>query len=230
MKKITIKNLIDFRRKNEQTKITFVNNLNREKKSGEASGGGDYWVSCLSAISNAFRYNNFDLLNEKIELLREKIKLSEIKRIKTQFQRNIDILNNFEDFDFQNIKPKSDLTFHKQPKIKSILTIKGFPIEAIPSHVFSFSENKSEEIGAVWFIAKLDGYKKNELAMFADILYRYLDKHYSKNYYVNPSYCIAIDVFKGQKISYKDVMKNKIPILIEETIDEIKKYRNFKRN
>ena len=40
------------------------------------------------------------------------------------------------------------------------------PIEAKPCHIYSFSENKSEEVGGIWFVAFLDGYKKTELGMF----------------------------------------------------------------
>lgn len=225
MEKVTIKELVDFRRKSERSKKTYANNLKlREKSDNDSSGGGDYWSSCLSAISNVFKSNNTDLLHEKIELLSEKIKLTEIKRIKSQFQRNVDILSNFEDFDFQDIKPNSDLTFHKKPTFKSIIDIKGFPVQAIPNYVFSFIENNNEEIGAVWFIAKLYGYKKRELGMFADILYRYLDKHFSEDFFVNTSFCIAVDVFNGQKVNYEDIEKGEIPILIEKTIDEIIRY------
>jgi len=222
MEKITIKNLIDFRRKNERTRITFVHNLKKEKKSDDSSGG-DYWISCLSAITNAFKYENTDLLEAKIELLRDKIKYSQIKRIKDQFQRNIDILSNFQDFDFQHLKPNSDLTFLKQPKIKSIIDIKGFPVESKPSLIFSFSENNSEEVGGIWFVAKLNGFKKTELGMFVDILYRYLEKRYSKDFYVNPNYCIAVDLFNGQDVNYSEIQNGDIPILIDSTIDEIKK-------
>jgi len=221
MKKVTIKNLVDFRRKTDRTKKTFVNNLKRDKKL-EDSSGGDYWISCISAISNAFKYENSVLLDEKIKSLKERIKSSEIKRIRNQFQRNIDILASFEDFDFQSIKPKTDLTFHKQPKNKSILDIEGFPIEAKPSHVFSFSENGSDEIGAVWFISKLNGYKKSELGMFADIVFRYLDEIFSEDYYVNPIFCIAVDVFNGQEVNYEAIRNGKIPTLIDKTIREIK--------
>jgi hypothetical protein len=223
MEKLTVKNLIDFRRKSDRTKLSFINNLKREKAVEDSSGGGDYWISCLSAISNTFRDQNTDLLDKKIEYLKEKIKYTEDKRIKDQFQRNIDILINFEDFDFQHLKPSNDLTYHIQSKIKSILDIKGFPIEAKPNHVFSFSENNREVIGSIWFIAKLNGYTKSELGMFSDILYRYLDKHYSNDFYVNPSFCIAVDVFNGQEVNYAEIQNGNIPSLIDSTIDEIKK-------
>lgn len=223
MKKVTVKNLIEFRGKNKRTKITFVHNLNKEKNKSEDSSGGDYWISCLSAIRNSFRFDDEDLLDEKINLLSDKINVTEIKRIKDQFQRNIDIVNSFKDYDLKHLKPNTNLTFLKQPKIKSLLDIKGLPIEAKPCHIYTFSENNSEEIGGIWFIAKLNGFKKSELGMFTDILYRYLDKYYSKNFYVNPDYCVAVDLFNGQEVNYSDIKNGKIPILIDNTIDELNK-------
>ncbi len=223
MKKVTVKNLIEFRGKNERTRITFVNNLKKAKKKSEDGSGGDYWISCLSAVRNSFKYDNEDLLDDKISELVEKIKVTEIKRIKDQFNRNIDILNNFKEFEIQHLKPNVDLTFLKQPKIKSLLDIKGFPIEAKPCHIYTFSENNSEEIGGIWFIAKLKGFKKSELGMFTDILYRYLDKHYSKDFYVNPDYCLAVDLFNGQEVNYSEIQNGNIPTLINSTLDELKK-------
>ncbi len=223
MKKVTIKNLIKFRGENGRTKITFVHNLKKEKKKSDDSSGGDYWISCLSAIRSTFKYDNTDLLDEKIDLLRDKIKVSEIKRIKDQFQRNIDIVNNFKDYDFQHLKPNTDLTFIKQVKHQFLLDIKGLPVEAKPCYIFSFSENNSDEIGGIWFIAQLKGFKKSELGMFADILYRYLDKHYSKKYYVNPDYCIAVDLYNGQEVNYTEIKNGNIPILIDSTLDDLKK-------
>ncbi|MCF8337920.1 MAG: hypothetical protein K9I74_08050 [Bacteroidales bacterium] len=223
MEKIRIKELVQFRRKSDRSKKTFVKNLKSNQESDkDNSGGGDYWKSCLSAIGNVFKYNDEYFLDEKIALLNEKIGYTEDKRIKTQFQRNVDILTNFTDFDFKEIKPNASLTFHKKPIDKSILDINGIPLQAKPDHVFSFSINNSEEIGGVWFIAQIDGYNKEELGMFVDILYRYLYKHFSKDFYVNTTYCIAVDVYKGQYVSYEDIEKGYIPKLIEQTIDEIK--------
>ena len=224
MEKIRIKELIKFRRKSDRSRITLVNNLKLNKAlENDSSSGGDYWISCLSAIANAFKYDNSDILDEKIDLLIEKIRTHEDKRIKNQFQRNIDVLYNFEDFDFQELKPNADLIFLKKPTDISILDINGLPIQAKPDHVFTFSINNSEEIGAVWFIAQLDGFDKGELGMFVDILYRYLNKHFSKDHYVNTSYCIAVDVNKAQRINYKDIEEGRVPRLLEQTINDIKK-------
>jgi len=224
MEKVTVKNLIEFRGKNDLTKITFVNNLKKEKQKSDDGSGGDYWISCLSAIRKIFRFDNKDFLDEKIDYLFNKIKVTEIKRIKDQFQRNIDILNNFKDFDFQHLKPNVDLNFLHQPKINSLIDIKGLPIESKPCYVYTFSKKSSEEIGGIWFVAKLRGFKKSELGMFVDILHRYLDKHYSKDFYINSDYCIAVDLFNGQEVNYSDIESGNIPILIDSTIEDIKKY------
>lgn len=223
MKKITIKKLIEFRKKNTRTRIIFMDNLKKEvfKSEDSSSSGGDYWISCLSAIRNAFKYNNLDLLDQKISLLITKISLSEIKKIKDQFQRNIDIINSFKDVDFKYLKPNVDLTFLKQSKQHSILNIKKIPIEVKPCHVFTFLSDNKEQIGAIWFVAKLNGFNKSELSMFTDILYRYLKKNYSKNFYVNPTYCSAVDLFNGQSLNYFDIQKDSFPLLIDSTIDEI---------
>lgn len=223
MEKVTVKNLIEFRKKNDRTKITFVNNLKKEKTELDEGSGGDYWISCLSAIRNTFKYDNVDLLDEKINLLSDKIKVSEIKRIKDQFQRNIDIISNFKEYDFVQLKPSVEINFLKQTKYQTILNIKGLPVEAKPCHIFSFSQNNSEEIGGVWFIAQLDGFKKSELGMFTDILYRYLNNHYSKDFYVNPDYCIAIDLFRVQEVRYTEIENGSIPILIDSTLDDLKR-------
>ena len=227
MEKITVKNLIEFRSKNDRTKITFVNNLHKEKKKKDDDGsGGDYWISCLSVIRNTFKYDNPNLLDEKINLLNDKIIVSNIKRIKDQFQRNIEIINNFKEYEFGHLKPNVDLVFLKQSKHNFILDIKGLPVEAKPCHLFSFSENGSEEIGGVWFVAQLKGFKKSELAMFADMLYRYLLKYYSMDFFVNPNYCYAVDLYNGHDVNYKEVQDGNIPVLIDTTVEEVKKYNN----
>lgn len=223
MEKITVKKLIEFRSKNERTRITFVNNLKKEKNISDKESGGDYWISCLSAIRNTYKYDKVNLIDEKIISLIDMITVTERKQTKDRFQCNIEILNNLKDYDFGNLKPNFDLTFLTQPKHQTILDIKDLPIEAKPCHIFTFSNNNSEEIGGIWFIAQMKGFKKSELGMFADILYRYLNKHYSNNFYVNPDYCTAVDLYNGKEVNYTDIQNGKIPILIDSTLDDLKK-------
>lgn len=223
MQKITIKNLIDFKRKSDKTKITFVNNLKKDKKS-DGESGGDYWITSLSAISNFFKYDKPELLDEKIEELRGKIEITNDKKVKDQFQRNIDILENFKEFDLNKIKPKSELNFLKQPKSDSIFDISGLPVEAKPRFIFSFTGDNDEEVGGIWFVARMKGYSKTELGMFAEMIFRYLNKRHSDNYSVNPEYCLAIDTTDGKEVKYKEIIDGKILSVIEKTIEEIRKY------
>ena len=226
MEKITVKKLIEFRGKNDRTKITFFKNLNKEKVKSEDGSGGDYWISCLSAIRNTFKTDNPDLLEEKCDLLEDKIEIEEDKRNKDQFQRNLDIVSSFKDYDFKHLKPNIELKFLTQPKERSIINIKGFPIVSKPCHIYTFSSNGSEEIAGIWFVAQIGGFKKSELGMFADMIYRYLDKHYSKDFYVNPDYCIAVDLFNGHEVNYSEIKNGKIPVLIDLTLDDLKEYDN----
>lgn len=82
-------------------------------------------------------------------------------------------------------------------------------MQAWPHHVFTFTEKGSEEIGAVWFVAKKEGYENSELGMFAEIMFKYL------------VYCIAVDVVTGKVVKYADFLNGKIPFLIEKTLEEI---------
>jgi len=222
MEKISIKKLINFRNRSDRSKITFATNLNKEKIESNNSSGGDYWISCLSAIRNSFKYNNENLLDEKIDLLIRKINVTKAQNTKNQFQRNIDIINAFKNFDISSLKPNVDIVFLKQPRTHSIINISGFPIQVKPCFIYTFSENYSEEIGGIWFIATLNGFRKSELGMFADLIYRHLIKHYSKKFFVNPDYCIAIDLFNGQQVNFSEIKDTKITTLIDKTIDEIK--------
>lgn len=222
MEKVSIKKLIQFLNKSDRSKITFASNLTKEKNKSNSSSGGDYWISCLSAIRNSFKYNNKHLLDEKIELLINKINVTKARKTKNQFQRNIDIINVFKDYNVSNLKPSVDIVFLKQPRANSVLNIGGFPIQAKPCLIYTFTENYNNEIGGIWFIAKLNGFKKRELGMFADLIYRYLNKHYSNKFLVNPDYCIAIDLFNGQQVNFSEITDTKITSLIDKTINEIK--------
>lgn len=221
MEKLSIANLVDFHRKSDKSKITFANNLKVDTKA-EKGSGGDYWIHSLSTIGKVFKENESDLFDAKIEILQGKKEVATAKISKDMFQRNIDILSGFKDFDYESIKPKEKLIYYKKPEIKSIVEIDGLPIQARPNHVFSYSNNEHEEIGAVWFVAKLHGYSINELGMFTDILYRYLEKNYSKDFVINNFYCCAIDVSNGRRISYEEIRKGDVPVLLDRTIAEIK--------
>lgn len=89
--------------------------------------------------------------------------------------------------------------------------------------MFTFSNNGFEEIGAVWFVIKKDGFNKSELGMFNDIMYRYLMMNYSDKFKINPKYCIAVDLVNCQEVNYYQLLNGDISFLLDNTIDEVKK-------
>lgn len=229
MEKFTVNNIVEFNGKKDETRRTFLNKLAREeklkkeRKEKKEKSGGDYWISCVSAISNVFINNDKNLLELKAEELYQKIEYTTHKPTVGRWQKNIEILSNFEDFDFNSIKPSGTLEFHQKRSSTSILKIHDIPIEAKPQHVFSFKNNDFDEIGALWFIAKKDGYKKGELGIFCDLMNRYLSINYSSSYKINPKFCIAVDVVNASSLSYNDLLSGDVMHLLENAAIEIKK-------
>jgi hypothetical protein len=224
MKTLSIKSIIEFRDKSDKSKKTFSSSLKSNKVKAHAEGGGDYWITCLSAISSSFKSVDLKFVIDKRVELEEKYDAASSKRTKTMYKRNIDILYNYEDFDLKKWRPTKKLTFLKKYKANSILTIKGLPVQATPHHIFTFKNNEVEEIGAIWFIAKLNGFESDELGMFADCLYRYLKKNFSKEFEINPKYCIAVDVFNRFDVNYSQMENGEIPLILNSTLDDINKW------
>jgi hypothetical protein len=223
MKILTGKRIIEFRGKSDNGKKNFASNLKIDNISIDSESGGDYWVSCLSAISNSFKTTDSKYIIHKITELKEKYVNAESTRIKTMYNRNIEVLLKYKDFDFKRWKLSNKMIFLKKRKEDAVLNIRGLRVKATPQFVYAIQRNDVEIIGAIWFIVKLDGYKIDELAIFTDILHRYLKIHFSQDYVLNPKYCLAVDVFNKVELSYSQVGKNKISSMLNSTLDEIKK-------
>lgn len=228
MKKITIKELVTFRRKFDRTRKNFGYKLkSREEKiiieeNSENDGGGDYWITSTSCIYNVFKSSENELYDLKIKELRFKFENTEDKRTQSMYLRNIEILNSFKDFDFEDSKPLENLKYHAVPKSYKVLMLDVFPLYVNPSLLFTYQRDGKSEMGAIWFIPQLNGFKKSELGMFCEILYRFLVKNYESDYKISEEYCIAIDTYNAQKVSYTELLKGNIPFLINNTLDEIK--------
>jgi hypothetical protein len=224
MKKISVKNIIEFRRKKtDGSKKTFLNSIQSEAKNPKKESGGDYWASSLSAISNCYREHNPEIISGKITELNGKLKSSVPKNTKDMYERNIQLLHQYENFDFKKWQPSPKISILKKLKENSILSIAGLPVQVIPNHVFSFNRNGVEEIGAIWFIAKLNGFNKEEVGIFTDILYKYLETHFSKYHPINPRYCLTVDVHSRHDINYSQILANEISIELTSTINDIKR-------
>lgn len=222
MKKLTIKKIVEFRGKSDRSRKTFALNLKLNKEKEQTEVGGDYWISCLSAISNSYKLDDAQPISDKIYELEDKYEIAEDNRPKTMYKRNRDILQRFEEFDLDRLRPIGKINILKQHKWNQILMLKGLSIQVNPTYVFTFQNGDVKEIGAIWFIAQLNGFRKNELGMFADITYRYLKEHYAE-YTINPKYCIAVDVFNCHDVNYLQLEEKEIPQILMATIDDINK-------
>jgi hypothetical protein len=227
MEKITVKELTEFRKISDKRKKTLAFNLKNRppkvKKQDEEGKGGDYWKSSTSCIYEVFKHNKEELYSSKIEEIRIKFNNAIIKRIKDMHQRNIDILNNFMDFEFDDVKPNYDLKYEPIPRNSKIVTLDNFPLFVNPGVVFSFEKNGKKELGALWLVTLLNGYKKEELGMFCEMLYKFLKRNYSDDSQLSLDYCVVIDTFSGRKVTYSELVNGDVPFLVDITLEEIKK-------
>jgi hypothetical protein len=222
MRKITIDNLIEYRRKKtDNTRFTILHNSQKEKVKKPGEIGGHYWVCCLSAVKSVFKTDDKNFLAIKISELASRIKKTSYERTKKRWRQSITILSNLNDYDFEGIKPVGEIHFLKKPSDKSILTINNLPVEADPTYIYSFVCKDFKGVGAVWFIAKKGGFRKDELAMFCDIMYRYLISNFSTKYEINPRYCVAVDIVNGQDVNYLELIDGHVNHLLDQTVGEV---------
>lgn len=222
MEKISISNIVAFRKKSTASQITLVNNLKKPKPPTKDENGGNYWVHSLSVVSNAFKTCTNEEILEKADIVSEKKHASQNKQSKIMFQKNIDVLLRFEEYDFSKLRPEGDLQYFKKPKDISILNIEGLPIQVLPHHVYSFEEKGIKKIGSSWFVAKKDGYRQEELAIFTDASYRYLKTNYGEKYEVSPQFCLTIDVMNLNLSPYTQILEGKVNPLLDSTLEFMK--------
>lgn len=224
MRNLSIKSIIEFTRKSDRSKKSFASTLKIDTKK-KVDEGGDYWITSVSAISNSFKSNDLSFIIDKKNELEEKFKTTVFEQTKSMYKRNIAILYNYEDFDLKKWRPYKKITFMKKQIENSVLTIKGLNVKVIPHHIFTFQKNDKEHLGAIWFVAKLGGFRKEELGLVTEILFRNLRNNFSKNFVLDPQYCIAVDVVNNFEVNYTQIQESKIPSILIKTIDEIKKLR-----
>lgn len=223
MKKLFLKDLVDFRRKSTRAKKTFVDYIKSTKIEPLIEGGGDYWITGLSAVSNSYRKNDLSIINEKIIELNEKLKETSRTITRNMYQRNITILETYKALPLKDIRPNDKLSILNKSATNRILTIKGLQVETKPSLIYTYGKKNEEKVGAIWFIAKIDGYRIEEVGMYSDILYRFLRHNYSKKYELSSKYSVAVDMLGGQIVSYSDIESGRLRELLSPTLDEINK-------
>ncbi|MFD1095608.1 hypothetical protein [Salegentibacter chungangensis] len=224
MEKIPTAKIIEFRRKKtDSSKLTLVNNLKKPREKKENSDGGNYWTTSISSISQYYKEDGQDIILDKIDDLLGRHDLANAKISKIMYQRNIEILHNFEDFDFDSFRPSSKITYISKPVDKSVINISGVPIQVRPQHVYTYEENNIKKIGAIWFIAKKDGFETAEIGIFTEALFEYLEINHSKEYEIDPNYCIALDVTNLIDVRQDQIFEGSVPSLLNSSVEAIKK-------
>lgn len=224
MKKLSIKDLIEFRKKSDRGKKLFVENIKSNMLLTPKDGGGDYWVSSISAICNSYREGDLSLADEKITELKEKLSTTKRTITKNMYQKNVENLQNYKGMDLKEIRPTQKLSFLKKSTGNPILTIRGLQVEAKPSHIFTFGNKEEQKVGAIWFTSKVNGYSIEEVGMFCEMLYRFLRHNYSNKYQLMPRYCIAIDMVSGHTIDYSRMEAGSLSTLLNSTLDQMNKF------
>lgn len=221
MKKISINNIIKFRNRPEKNQKAFLNSL-IAKSETKTEGGGNYWVRSLSALSNSIKYNNHEPIKEKIDEILELYSPDLTNQTKIMYDRNLNILYNYEDFDFSNWLP-NDHEILSKSKNKSIIYLNSVPVQITPSQIFSFENEEKTYVGAIWFVAKLDGYKTSELGMFAEALFIYLSNNFKNKYEVSNKHCIVVDVLGKFELNYQNLIDNEVVSILGSTLKSIEK-------
>lgn len=223
MKKISVNNIILFRKKSEQSQKTFLQKLTR-KSEIKTEGGGNYWVRSLSAMSKALKSNSTTPIKEKITEILELFNTKLSNQTKDMHQRNLEILHNYEDFDFSKWIPKNYQILSKTNH-KSIIYIDTIPVQILPNQIYSYLNDGIESLGAIWFVAKLVQYTKEELGLFSEALYIYLTNNSDNKFNISPEYCLVVDVLYKKEVNYKMLLDGEITSILNSTLEEINKIR-----
>ncbi|HAP95669.1 hypothetical protein [Epilithonimonas hominis] len=223
MENVSISKLVEFRRKTERSKRTFAEKLYQlegAKKSDD--GGGDYWVRSLSAINKAYLNNNNQFIHDKIEDITDDLQNTTVNKTKTMYERNLQILHNFEEIDFIDLIPVAEFEFLEKQAKKANFDVNEFPIKIKFNQLYSFNENDTKFLGGILFVAKLGGYTKDELGIFAEAFFRYLKQKYSNGYEISKNNVKVIDVFTMNEVTFDMLENGEVPKFLESTIDAIK--------
>ena len=228
MKEISVKDLIDFRRKSDRSKETFIQKLNYSAGGEiEPASGGDYWVRSLTALSRAFKEGDNSIIVERIKNILEDYQPNMSDKTKTMYDRNLQILYNYEDFDFGELKPTNEIVILEKLRKKGVLSMQGLPVKVLLHQLYSFeNEEGNDSLGCVLFLAKLQPYQPTELGIFAEAVFNFLNANYAEKFTISPEDIRILDVMTGTKISYQNVLDGAVPSLLSSTLDEIVKLKN----
>jgi hypothetical protein len=226
MRPIAIKDIVAFQKKSDRSKKTFVNNQKKEliKKMDDGTGG-NYWTTSLSALGNSYKFSDLKHVRDKLIDLEERFQAAKRTQTKNQHRQNINILENYQDFDIKKWRPGKNVTIEPGGHVHAVMTVNGLPIKVSPTYVIRHLKNEQYSLGAIWFVAKKGGYSKSDVGMFTEMLYRFVAANFEENgILINPKYCIAVDAFSNTQVSYQEIQNGEVPSVLENSLDEIKAF------
>jgi hypothetical protein len=162
---ITVKQVVEFATLTERRQKTFVKKLSEVKSDAAQAEGRDYWIRSLSGIGTAFKLNDNSIIKYRIELIEEEKKKPIVNQTRIMYDRNISNLQNFESYDFNQLRVNPNISFKKHEAINSKISIQDIDLKVKPSFLFEYQEKQAMHIGAVCFVSKKDGFRLSELAV-----------------------------------------------------------------
>ena len=230
MKDIRVKDLVTFKRLTERRKSTFLINLQKEKivKENDESSGGDYWVRSISALNNAFRENDNRFISDKITDIINDYSPKLNKGTRDKYDRNLQILYNYEDFDFRSITPTEEIKILSKARKSGVIEIAALSLKVEIHHIYTFTVDDKEYLGALLFAAQKDGYQQSELGVFAEAIFNFLTANYSSKYIIHPSFIKVVGVMTRVIVDYQMVLDDLLPSIILPIIENIKTFSNIR--
>lgn len=229
MKDIRVKDLVKFRGLSEGRKATFFKNLQKEKiaKEKDDDSGGDYWVRSISAINNTFKENDNKFIADKIVDILNDYTPTLDNGTKVKYDRNLQILHNYEDFNFRSITPSEDINILSKVRKNGVIDVKGLSLKVETHHIYTWTLDDKDFVGAILFAAKKDGYNINELGIFAEAINTFLQYNYADKYIVSPSFVKVVDVITNEIIDYQMILDKKILSLMMSSIEDFKSFNKI---
>jgi hypothetical protein len=114
--------------------------------------------------------------------------------------------------------------FTTRPNTKSILTVKGVSIQVQPNHIFTYRNIETEQVGGIWFVADLKGFTNEELQIYTELLYKYLEMTYSKEHLIDTDFCIAVDVVSQKEFKYTNISKSSSDSILDLSVIDLKSF------
>lgn len=104
MKELSIKNLIEYNSYSEKRRATMLGKLLVDSTFSN-DNARDYWHRSLSAIRKSFKLNDYQILINRINSISDDLSKTTVRTTKIMYERNIQILRNFLEFDYTKLLP-----------------------------------------------------------------------------------------------------------------------------